>query len=166
MSEKFELVDINGKGTGIVLIGSEANHVSNIRKGCYMPVVGVIIINNKNEILLQKHSRNKKMNPGKWGICGGKINLGENSIEAGIRETMEEISVRLNKEEFKFLNMTTSDKGHFTVYYVRKDIDIDKCILQKEEVEELRYFKMEEIEKLDNEGFEWLGSLKEIIEKI
>ena len=166
MSEKFELVDINGKGTGVILIDSEGNNINNIPKGHYMPVVGIVIINSKNEILLQKRSKNKKINPGKWGICGGKINLGENSIEAGIRETKEEISVRLNKEEFKFLNMTTSDKGHFTVYYVRKDIDIDKCILQKEEVEELRYFKMEEIEKLDNEGFEWLGSLKEIIEKI
>ena len=166
MSEKFELVDINGKGTGIVLTGVEANDVNNIPKGHYMPVVGVIIINNKNEILLQKRSLNKKRNPGKWGICGGKINLGENSIQAGIRETIEEISVRINKEEFKFLNMDTTDKGHFTTYYVRKDIDIEKCILQEEEVDELRYFKVEELEKLDNEGFEWLGSLKEIIEKI
>ena len=166
MSEKFELVDIEGKGTGVILIGSEANEVNNIPKGNYMPVVGVIIINSQNEILLQKRSKNKKINPGKWGICGGKINLGENSIEAGIRETIEEISVKLDKDEFKFLNMCTSDKGHYTVYYVKKDIDIYKCILQKEEVEELRYFKMEELEKLDNEGFEWLGSLKEIIEKI
>lgn len=166
MSEKFELVDINGKGTGVILIGSQANNVNNIPKGHYMPVVGVIIINNKNEILLQKRSLNKKINPGKWGICGGKINLGENAIEAGIRETMEEISVRLNKEEFKFLNMTTINKGHFTVYYVKKDIDIDKCILQKEEVEKLRYFKIEELEKLDNEGFEWLENLKQIIERI
>lgn len=166
MSEKFELVDIEGKGTGVVLIESEANDVNNIPKGHYMPVVGVIVINSNNEILLQKRSRNKKLNPGKWGICGGKINLGENSIEAGIRETMEEISVRLNKEELEFLNMNTGDKGHYTIYYVRKNIDIHKCILQKEEVEELKYFKMEELEKLDNEGFEWLGSLKEIIGKI
>ena len=166
MSEKFELVDIKGKGTGVILIGSQANDVDNIPKGHYMPVVGVIIINSENEILLQKRSKNKKINPGKWGICGGKINFGENAIEAGIRETMEEISVRLNKEEFKFLNMNTSDKGHFTLYYVRRNIDIDKCILQKEEVEELKYFKVEELEKLDNEGFEWLGSLKELIEKI
>ena len=163
MSERFELVDINGKGTGVILIGLQANDINNIPKGHYMPVVGVIIINNNNEILLQKRSKNKKRNPGKWGICGGKIDFGENAIEAGIRETMEEISVRLNKEEFNFLNMSTTDKGHFTIYYVRKDIDIDKCILQKEEVEELRYFKVEELEKLDNEGFEWLESLKEII---
>lgn len=166
MSEKFELVDINGKGTGIVLIGSEANNVSNIRKGCYMPIVGVIIINSKNEILLQKRSKNKKMNPGKWGICGGKINLGENSLDAGIRETVEEIQVKLDKEDLQFLTMDTSDKVHFTVYYVRKDVELDNCILRKEEVEEIRYFKVEELDDLDNEGFEWLGSLKEIIEKI
>jgi hypothetical protein len=38
--------------------------------------------------------------------------------------------------------------------------------LQKEEVEKLRYFKIEELEKLDNEGFEWLENLKQIIERI
>lgn len=166
MSEKYELVDIDGKGTGVILTDLDANSVNNIPKGHYMPIVGVIVINSKNEVLLQKRSKNKKMNPGKWGICGGKINLGENSINAGIRETIEEIQVKLNQEELKFLTMDTSDKVHYTIYYVRKDIDIDKCVLRKEEVEELRYFKVEELESLDNEGFEWLGNLKEIIEKI
>ena len=166
MSEKYKLVDIKGKGTGVILSDSEVNDVNNIPKGHYMPVVGVVIINSKNEILLQKRSRNKKMNPGKWGICGGKINLGENSLDAGIRETVEEIQVKLDKEDLQFLTMDTSDKVHFTVYYVRKDVELDNCILRKEEVEEIRYFKVEELDDLDNEGFEWLGSLKEIIEKI
>ncbi len=55
-------------------------------------------------------------------------------------------------------------KAHFTVYYVRKDVDINKCKLQEEELEEVKYFKIEELQDLDNEGFEWLESLKKILE--
>ena len=59
--------------------------------------------------------------------------------------------------------MDTNEKAHFTVYYVRKDIDIDECKLQEDELEEVKYFKIEELEDLDNEGFEWLNALKKII---
>ena len=59
--------------------------------------------------------------------------------------------------------MDITEKVHFTVYYIRKNVDINKCILQEKEVEELRYFNIEELQDLDNEGFEWLDNLKEII---
>jgi 8-oxo-dGTP pyrophosphatase MutT (NUDIX family) len=98
--EKYELVDKEGKSTGKILTQEQ---LGNIPEGHYLPVVGVVIINDKKEVLLQKRSKSKRINPNKWGICGGKINFGENAIEAGIRETIEEIFVRLSKEEFKFL---------------------------------------------------------------
>ena len=69
----------------------------------------------------------------------------------------------LNKKELKLLSMNTNEKAHFTVYYVRKNIDINECKLQKEELEEVKYFKMEELQYLDNEGFEWLENLREVI---
>lgn len=59
--------------------------------------------------------------------------------------------------------MATEKKIHFTVYYVRKNVDINECKLQQEEVEEVKYFKIEELQNLDHEGFEWLDNLKKII---
>ena len=91
--------------------------------------------------------------------------MGETPLDAGIRETFEEIGILLNKDELKFLNMNTNEKAHFTVYYVRKDIDINECKLQEEELEEVKYFKIEELQNLDNEGFEWLENLKKIMNK-
>ena len=58
--------------------------------------------------------------------------------------------------------MDKNTKAHFTVYYVRKNIDVDECRIQQEELEEVRYFKIEELENLDNEGFEWLENLKKL----
>ena len=160
--EKHELVDKNGKKTGKILTHTEARNPDNIQKGYYISVVGVVIINENNEILLQKRSRLKRTNPNKWGICGGKVNLGETTIDAGIRETYEEIGILLNKDELKFLSMYSNEKAHFTIYYVRKNVDVNECKLQKEELEEIKYFKIKELPNLDNEGFEWLKSLKKI----
>ena len=150
--EKYELVDINGNKTGKILTHIEARDPNNVPNGYYISVVGVVIINDENEILLQKRSRYKRANPSKWGICGGKVDLGETPLDAGIRETFEEIGILLKKDEFEFLSMDTNEKSHFTVYYVRKNVDIDECRIQEEELEEL-----------DNEGFEWLDDLKKII---
>lgn len=161
--EKHELVDINGNKTGKILTHVEARDPNNVPEGHYIAVVGVVIINNNNEILLQKRSRFKRANPSKWGICGGKVDLNETTIDAGVRETLEEIGIRLNKEDLNFLSMDTNEKTHFTVYYVRQDVDIDKCKLQEEELEEVKYFKIEELQYLDNEGFEWLDNLKKVI---
>ena len=161
--EKYELVDKNGNKTGKILTQIEARDINNIPTGQYISVVGVVIINENNEILLQKRSKFKKVNPGKWGICGGKVEIGETTLDAGIRETFEEIGIDLDKGELKFLSMGKNAKAHFTVQYVRKNVNIDECRIQEEELEEVRYFKIEELEELDNEGFEWLDDLKKII---
>ncbi len=163
--EKHELVDINGNKTGNVLTHVEVRDESNIPYGCYISVVGVVILNNDNEVLLQKRSKYKIVNASKWGICGGKVDFNETIIEAGMRETLEEIGVSLNKDNLKFLSMDTVGKAHFTVYYTKQDIDISKCILQEEELEEVKYFKIEELDSLDNEDFEWLDSLKKVIDE-
>lgn len=160
--EKHELVDINGNNTGKVITHIEARNLDNVPDGYYISVVGVVIINENDEILLQKRSKSKRVNPGKWGICGGKVDFLETPLEAGIRETLEEIGILLDKEELKFLSIDINKKLHFTVYYVRKNVDVSECKLQKEEVEEIKYFKIEEVKDLDNEGFEWLENLKKV----
>lgn len=102
--EKHELVDINGNKTGKILTHKEVRDPNNIPNEFYISIVGIVIINQNNEILLQKRSRFKRANPSKWGICGGKVDLGETPLEAGIRETLEEIGILLNKEELKDLD--------------------------------------------------------------
>lgn len=161
--EKFELVDKNGNSTGKILSIIEAINPNNIPNGYFLPVVGVVIVNNNNEILLQKRSKLKKSNPGKWGICGGKVRIGEDTKQAIIRETIEEIGVSLENDKFQIIRKATNNKSYFTIFYIKKDININECKIQEDEVEELRYFKIEELNYLDNEGFEWLESLKNII---
>ena len=163
--ELHELVNENGENTGKILTHIEVQDKRNIPEGYYVHIVGVVILNSKNEILLQKRSKLKEINPNKWGIHGGKIDFGESLVDAGIRETYEEIGIKLNKEDLKLLNRQPipEEKCYSTVFYIKKDVDIAKCVLQKEEVEEVRYFKIDELEKLDSEGIEWAKKLQEIM---
>ena len=58
-------------------------------------------------------------------------------------------------------------KNHILQYIMlEKNVDIDECRIQEEELEEVKYFKIKELEELDNEGFEWLDDLKKIISKL
>lgn len=163
--EMHELVDENGKNTGKLLTHIEARNLDNIPKDYYLHVVGVVIVNSKNEILLQKRSKYKRVKPGVWGICGGKVDYGETSLVAGIRETFEEIGVNLNKENLKILSRIAipEEKIYCTVYYIKQDIDIDKCVLQKEELDEVNYFKIDELQTIETEGTEWLENLIQVI---
>lgn len=161
--ERYELVDINGNKTGKVITNIEAQYIKNVPDGYYLSVVGVIIVNSENKTLLQKRSRFKLSNPSKWGICGGKVNFGETTLDAAIRETKEEIGVEIERESLKTIRTAANGKSYFTIYYIKKDVNINECKIQKEELEELKYFKIEELQYLDNEGFEWLERLKEEI---
>lgn len=160
--EKYELVDIKGNKTGKILTNIDIGKQNSIPKGYYVSVTGVVIINDNNEILLQKRSRFKRSNPSKWGICGGKVNLGETTLDAVIRETLEEIGIILDKKDLKILSIYTNEKAYFTVYYVRKNVNIAESKLQTDELEEIKFFKIEELQYLDNEGLEWLEDLKKL----
>lgn len=161
--EKFELVDINGNKTNIVISDLNMLYSEDIAGKLFLPVVKVIIINDNNEVLLQKRSMLKEKNPGRWGICGGKVDFGENTIDAAIRETYEEIGILLNKNDLIKLCDYKTTTGYFTVYYTKNNVSLDNCKMQKEEVDDINYFKMDNLENLYNEGFEWLSCLKEAL---
>ena len=63
----------------------------------------------------------------------------------------------------KMLCVNKSETAYFNIFYVRKNIDIKDCKLQKEEVDELRYFNIEKLGQLYDEGVEWLKELKKVL---
>ena len=96
-------------------------------------------------------------------ILGKNCFQSKNITNIILPKTLEEIGVFLDKKDLKFLSMDTNEKAHFTVYYVRKNVNINECKLQEDELEEVKYFKIEELQYLDNEGFEWLENLRKVI---
>ena len=165
--EEFELVDMNGIRTGKIVTLEELENKeckTKIPYGYYLPVAGIVVMNENNEILLERRSLKKTSAAGQWGICAGKVNIGESTIEAAIREASEEIGVTFDKEKLKLLTTDLINNGRYSIYYVRTNLSINQYKIQESEVDEVKYFKINELENLENSIFDWIDNIKEIFD--
>ncbi len=121
------------------------------QEGIYHQGADVWIINSENKILIQKRSPEKKRQPNVWAMTGGSVIRGESPLETIKRETKEELSVDLDIENAIKINHYKTNNVWLDVYLVKQDIDLNKVIMQKEEVSEVKFASFEEIERLYEE---------------
>lgn len=161
MNEYFDVLNENGEYTNEVASREEC-HKNGL---CHKAVVVFIISNDNKKVLLQQRSSNKKLWPNLWDItAGGHVLAGELGYESVIREAKEEIGVSINKESLEFIGCTTSkvikdniiDKHFNEFYVVHKDIDLNDIVLQKEEVQDIKWFDKQEIIKRVNNNYDGL----------
>ncbi len=155
MEEYFDVLTENGEFTGKVATREECH-----KKGLWHRVVYAFIIDKSGNVLLQKRSKNKKLWPNMWDIAvGGHVDKGEVGSQALIRECKEELGLNLNDEDVRYLDgFSTINEyeniinKHFNEFYlVKKDIEISKIKLQKEEISEIRWFCRKEIlDRIEN----------------
>ena len=142
--EWIDIVDENNQLTGQV----EDRWVA-YDKGLWKRTVSCWIMNEKGEVLLQKRTANKKLNPNKWAKTGGQIDSGETPEEAIIREVEEEIGIRIPKEQIKVVDIFKKNNKNpqFAYQFVFVvNYKIEEYKLQKEEVSEVKYTTIEDIE--------------------
>lgn len=67
--------------------------------------IGIMIFNKKGQILLQKRSKNKDLNPSLYTLSvSGHVNKGESYLQAAKRELKEELGIQIPiKIKLKFL---------------------------------------------------------------
>ena len=146
-SEKRDLYDIYRNLTGETIYKGE-----DIPENRYILVVLVFIQNSKGEFLIQKRSEIKN---GKYASTGGHAKTGQTSIEAISSEIKEELGIEVDEKELKLFNSGRVDDGYrvfFDIYYLKKDIDISKLVLQKEEVDFVKWYSTEEVKQLIDNG--------------
>lgn len=97
-SELIDVLDEDGNFTGRVETRDKVH-----QEGLWHREVAAWIGNDKMQVLLQKRAKNKKFNPGRWAVCAGHIESGEQGIEAVIKEIEQEIGVSVAKEHFNFM---------------------------------------------------------------
>lgn len=117
-------------------------------------VSGLVIKNSNNEFLLAQRSFNKKNNPWIWSISvAGTVEEWESYDENIIHEIEEEIWIK-NLEFKKIDKLRKYWEHNFFVqfYFAKLDKDIEEFFIQKEEVERVRWFNIDEIKKWT---FEW-----------
>jgi ADP-ribose pyrophosphatase YjhB (NUDIX family) len=117
--------------------------------------VNVLIINENNEVLLQKRGTF----PFKWGLIGGITELGEALEQTTVREAKEETGLDIKNLNFLgttsgedcYMEFPNGDKAYFiTVGYYTKDYS-GNFKIDNIETKELKFFKLNELpENLPN----------------
>ena len=147
--EFFDLLDEAGNKTGNIK-AREAVH----QDGDWHRTVHVWIVNNNDEILLQKRSPNKDSYPNMWDISSaGHLALGDDSLSCAVREIKEELGLDISPSQLTFIgtkkskrryNSTFIDNEFNDIYLLRISFNIKNLCLQKEEVSEVRLVSINE----------------------
>ena len=145
--ELLDVLDEQGNLTG----KAEERKVVH-EKGLWHIHVGVWLMNEEGKLLFQKRSAEKKRNPNKWTRTGGHVEAKETPLRGIQKEVEEEIGVKIPQDKFELIKMdkTLADKNnhHFTYnYFVYVNYKIEDYVMQKEEVSDLKYISIEEMEK-------------------
>ena len=125
--------------------------MSNLSKSAkYVPAAGVIILDEKNRVLLQLRTDNNK-----WCIPGGCMELGETAEETAKREVLEETNLVV--EELSLFNVYSGEEQHWTypdgneVYFINIAYITNrfKGFMKVDGVEskELKFFEVENLPK-------------------
>ena len=150
--ELLDVLDENGNKTGLVEDRSEV-----YRQGLWHRSSHIWIINDNNEILMQRRNPNKSTFPNLWAISvAGHVRAGESSLDTAIRELKEEVNLDVKEEELEYLFTVKRVQPHKDsylrvfddVYLLHRNIDCEQTKLQVEELTDIKYVYYEYLEKI------------------
>lgn len=110
------------------------------------------VINKDEKILLQQRPANTKKMPNMWGTTAGGVLAGETSLEGALRELKEELGIDATKEELEFIGSNKRINDYVEVWLCKKNININELKLDQTEVQDAKWFSIEEFEKMLNDG--------------
>ncbi|MFZ2310883.1 MAG: NUDIX domain-containing protein, partial [Patescibacteria group bacterium] len=152
----LDICDSDGNLTGEKKTKKEAHDL-----GLWHRSVHVWIVNSKNEVLIQKRSPFMDNHPNMWDIsAAGHVSAGEDYITSALRETEEELGLKIEPAELVQIGELTqmsNREGYINnevnpVYIVKKDLDLDNIKKQYEEVAEVKFIPYIELKDLIESG--------------
>lgn len=155
--EYIDIFDENNNPIGEKKEKGQAHEDGNFHRTAH-----VWIINDKNELLLQKRSASKKSHPNCWDISGaGHIRSGETVTEGAIRELREELGIIAKENELEYIATIKSTKNPKNmefgyVYLLHQNKEINEYIFEDEEVSEVKYIYWKELEEMVKQKAEGL----------
>ena len=144
MAELRDLYDINSNKTDKTYRKGES-----IPDGYYPMVVMVVIRNSDGEFLMQKRVEAKG---GDLGVTGGHPKSGETPLEGIVTEVQEELGLDVSNETFIEYDSGCDGSDYYKMYFVNKDVDLEDITIQEEELSEVRWFSMDELNYMVETG--------------
>lgn len=151
--EYLDIVDENNNLTGEVV---ERDIVH--KEGLCHREVAVWVVNEQGEILVQKRSATKKFLANRWGACAGHVSSGDDIENAAKRELFEEIGLDRERLEFMFVAKVEDERNNAVInnmfqymYFLKTNTEIADYKIQYEELSEVKYINIEELQRIVNE---------------
>lgn len=121
-------------------------------EGLFHLAVTIVIVNPAGQVLCTLRSMEKKQMPGVWENPGGGVLAGETSLAGAVRELEEETGLKAAPGELVFLCRRKAEgmdgEGFFMdVYGLRRDVFVQELELQPGEVDDARWFPLDEWER-------------------
>ena len=154
--EIFDIVDEKGQPVGGTVTRSKAHAQGIPHRTAHIWVVREN--GERTEVLLQKRALNKDSFPGRYDTSSaGHIQAGDEPLESAIRELAEELGIQVKPDELHFAGTFPiqyekefhgkmfKDNEIAFVYVYNKKVDIDNLTIQKEELDSVEWFDLEEV---------------------
>ena len=138
------MYDENKQKTGEVI--EKGQEVPN---GRYYITVVVWMQNSKGEFLIQRTVPQKYH---MWSTTGGHPKAGESSLEGIVTEIKEELGLSVLAKDLKLFKTIKTEDDFVDIYYLKIDVSIDEITIQKEEVEDVKWATISEINDLIDKG--------------
>ena len=179
--EYIDVLNEDGVRTGEILPRDEVH-----RQGLWHRGVIAVIINSKNQVLMQQRSATKDKFPNLWDLSvAAHITAGEDAVTALVREFNEEIGLLISRQikvtdcrfvtSFKNTHYWEDKKlGHvdehafYEFFVVYKDANINNLKFNDGEVQNIKwmdYFELQELKKEDklHPRTEWVTELSKYL---
>lgn len=103
---------------------------------------GVMILRDGKVLLGQRHIDPEKADSElhgewTWTMPGGKMHFHESFEETCYRETMEETSIKIDKDKIKIISITNDivpDKHFVTIWFLCEDFEWEEKIMEPDEI--------------------------------
>lgn len=140
-NELFIIVDKNDNITGYSTRGECHRNKNLIHRAIH-----VVILNGKDEVLLQKRSKHKDMQPGYYCVSvGGHVTKGESYQTTAKRELKEELGITTPIRQIKKYLASVSDQTEMVTVY--QAVHEGPFKIKKDEIELVQFYSKRQLKK-------------------
>jgi len=152
--EIFDLYDSNFNMLEKKMVRGTSNE-----SGEYHLVTHIWIRNSEGKYLIQQRNKLDDKVPFQWAATGGAAVTGDGSIKTAMKETYEELGIKVPQEKFELVKRYFCEDGiaNFVtdLYIIKEDILLKDIKIDKVEVRDAAYKTMAEIKEMIQNNMFW-----------
>lgn len=161
------LTEVNKKNE---VIGSIPRSLAHNGHNKIYRTVFILILDQKNKILIQKRSPNKDLYPNYWDLSvGGHVSYGASYLDSAIKELKEELNITTSAEKLKLKGevLVKLPKSNEFFHVFEYHLETEDKIKTNDEVAEIAWMSIEEIKKsMEQKTLKWYARPLQVIKAL